>query len=89
MSGIDAALQAQFEKSVADSKNLPERPDNASLLKLYALFKQATEGDVAGDPPGAMDFVAMAKWKAREQLLGTSKADAMKAYVGLVDGLKG
>jgi len=89
MTHADASLTARFEQAVADSKSLPERPDNFSLLKLYALFKQATEGDVRGERPGAMDFVAMAKWKAREELLGTGTAEAMQKYIDLVAGLKG
>ena len=89
MTSADASLSARFEQAVADSKNLSERPDNFSLLKLYALFKQSTEGDVSGDPPGAMDFVAMAKWKAREELLGTGSAEAMQKYIDFVEGLKG
>jgi len=89
MTKVDAALQAQFEQAVAQSKNLPERPDNASLLKLYALFKQAGEGDVTDDRPGAMDFVALAKWNARDQLRGTSPAEAMGRYIALIEDLKG
>jgi len=85
----DATLQSEFEQAVARSKTLKQRPDNASLLKLYALYKQATEGDVAGAKPGALDFVAMAKWKAREELHGVSAAQAMRRYVDLVAELEG
>lgn len=89
MSNADATLQAQFEQAVAQSKSLEQRPDNASLLKLYALYKQASEGDVTGERPGAMDFVAAAKWNARAQLRGTSAADAMRSYIALVESLRG
>jgi diazepam-binding inhibitor (GABA receptor modulator, acyl-CoA-binding protein) len=89
MTDADAALKTRFEQAVAQSKNLAERPDNASLLKLYALYKQASEGDVSGERPGAMDFVALAKWNARAELSGTSTADAMRSYIALVESLGG
>ncbi|SPE35181.1 Acyl-CoA-binding protein [Burkholderiales bacterium] len=84
----DATLQSEFDQAVARSKTLKQRPDNASLLKLYALYKQATEGDVAGARPGAIDFVGLAKWKAREELLGVSATQAMRRYVALVAELE-
>lgn len=82
-------LQAQFDQAVADSKNLPERPDNMTLLKIYALFKQASAGDVEGKRPGFTDMVGRAKFDAWDALKGTSKEDAMKQYVDLITGLKG
>jgi len=82
-------LKAKFEQAVADSKNLPERPDNQTLLKLYALFKQASSGDVDDKRPGFTDMVGRAKWDAWNELKGTSADDAMKQYVGLIDDLKG
>jgi diazepam-binding inhibitor (GABA receptor modulating acyl-CoA-binding protein) len=82
-------LQAQFEQAVADSKNLPERPDNATLLKIYALFKQASEGDATGERPGFTDMVGRFKWDAWDALKGTSKEDAMQQYVDLITELKG
>jgi acyl-CoA-binding protein len=82
-------LKAKFEQAVADSKNLPERPDNQTLLKLYALFKQASSGDADGKRPGFTDMVGRAKWDAWNELKGTSADDAMKRYVGLIDDLKG
>lgn len=82
-------LKAQFEMAVADSKNLSERPDNATLLKLYALYKQATTGDVEGKRPGFTDMVGRAKWDAWNELKGTGANDAMKQYVGLIEDLKG
>jgi diazepam-binding inhibitor (GABA receptor modulating acyl-CoA-binding protein) len=82
-------LQAQFEQAVADSKNLPERPDNMTLLKMYALYKQASEGDSSGDRPGMTDMVGRFKWDAWAGLKGTSKEDAMQQYVDLITDLKG
>lgn len=82
-------LKAKFEQAVADSKNLPERPDNQTLLKLYALFKQASTGDVDGERPGFTDMVGRAKWDAWNELKGTAANDAMKQYVDLIDELKG
>ena len=82
-------LKANFEQAVADSKNLSERPDNQTLLKLYALYKQATTGDVEGKRPGFTDMVGRAKWDAWNELKGTSKDDAMKQYVSLIEDLKG
>ncbi|WP_334190461.1 acyl-CoA-binding protein [Noviherbaspirillum sp.] len=83
------SLQAQFDQAVADSKNLPDRPDNMTLLKIYALFKQASEGDVEGKRPGFTDMVGRAKWDAWDALKGTSKDDAMQQYVDLITELKG
>ena len=82
-------LKAKFEQAVADSKNLPERPDNQTLLKLYALYKQASTGDVEGKRPGFSDMVGRAKWDAWSEIKGTSNTDAMKQYVSLIDELKG
>jgi len=82
-------LRQQFDRAVADSKSLAERPDSATLLKLYALFKQAGSGDASGERPGITDFVAQAKWDAWNGLQGISSEDAMKRYVDLVNELKG
>ncbi len=82
------SLKDQFDAAVADSKTLPERPDNQTLLKLYALFKQATAGDVEGDRPGMTDFVNRAKWDAWKALEGKTSDEAMQAYIDLVEGLK-
>ena len=82
-------LKAKFEAAVADSKNLPERPDNATLLKLYALYKQASAGDVDGKRPGFTDMVGRAKWDAWNEIKGVGKDDAMKQYVSLIEDLKG
>ncbi|VVE88743.1 acyl-CoA-binding protein [Pandoraea bronchicola] len=81
-------LQARFDDAVAQSKTLPERPDNFTLLRIYALFKQGTEGDVSGTRPGMTDFVGRAKFDAWEMLKGKSKEEAQEAYVALVEELK-
>ena len=83
-----ADLKAQFEKAVADSKNLPEKPDNMTLLKLYALYKQASSGDVEGKRPGFTDMVGRAKWDAWNEIKGTDGKAAMKDYVDLIESLK-
>lgn len=83
-----ADLQAAFEKAQADSRNLPERPDNVTLLKIYALYKQATTGDANGERPGFSDMVGRAKWDAWNALSGTEREDAMQQYIDLVDELK-
>ncbi|HYA67042.1 MAG TPA: acyl-CoA-binding protein [Burkholderiaceae bacterium] len=88
MTTDETKLKTRFDQAVTRSKTLSQRPDNASLLKLYALYKQATEGDVTGERPGAMDFVAAAKWNAREQLRGTSAVEAMRRYIELVEDLE-
>jgi len=83
-------LKEQFEKAVTESRALPERPNNETLLQIYSLYKQATEGDVNTDPPSnPFDFVAKAKFQAWESLKGKSKEDAMKEYISLVNKLKG
>ena len=84
-----ADLSSQFEQAVADSKNLSERPDNMTLLKLYALYTQASAGDVDGKRPGFTDMVGRAKWDAWNELKGTGRDDAMNQYIALVDSLKG
>lgn len=82
------SLKDQFEAAVAGSKDLPERPDNATLLKLYALYKQGSAGDVDGKRPGFTDMVGRAKWDAWNELKGTSSDDAMQQYVDLIESLK-
>ena len=80
-------LQTQFEAAVANSKNLTERPDNMTLLKLYALYKQGSVGDNADKKPGFSDMVGRAKWDAWNGLKGTSSTDAMQQYVDLIESL--
>jgi diazepam-binding inhibitor (GABA receptor modulator, acyl-CoA-binding protein) len=82
-----ADLKTAFETAVADSRNLSERPDNATLLKLYALYKQATAGDNAEQKPGFGDMVGRAKWDAWNGLKGTPAEDAMQQYIDLVESL--
>ncbi|AEG91945.1 acyl-CoA-binding protein [Ramlibacter tataouinensis] len=82
-----ADLKAAFESAVANSKNLSERPDNATLLKIYALYKQATVGDVTEKKPGFGDMVGRAKWDAWNGLKGTSSEQAMQQYVDLIASL--
>ncbi|MDN3582043.1 acyl-CoA-binding protein [Mucilaginibacter flavus] len=78
-------LKETFEKAVADSKLLPSKPDNETLLRLYSLYKQATEGDINTDtPPGMFDFVAKAKYDSWLKLKGVTADDAMEQYVQLV-----
>jgi acyl-CoA-binding protein len=83
-----ANLKAAFEKAVAESKTLPEKPDNATLLKIYALYKQASAGDVEGKRPGFGDMVGRAKYDAWAAVKGKSANDAMQEYVDLIESLK-
>jgi diazepam-binding inhibitor (GABA receptor modulating acyl-CoA-binding protein) len=82
------SLQEQFEQAQADSKNLSERPDNMTLLKIYALYKQSSTGDADGKRPGFTDMVGRAKWDAWDAIKGTSKDDAMQQYIDLIEDLK-
>jgi diazepam-binding inhibitor (GABA receptor modulating acyl-CoA-binding protein) len=78
-----------FEQAAVAAKSLPQRPDDATMLKLYALYKQGTVGDVEGDKPGFFDFVGAAKYEAWEKLRGTDTATARQQYVDLVRKLGG
>jgi acyl-CoA-binding protein len=80
-------LKAAFEAAVAGSTKLSERPDNATLLKIYALYKQATQGDNSEKKPGFSDLVGRAKWDAWEKVKGTSTDDAMQQYIDLIQSL--
>jgi diazepam-binding inhibitor (GABA receptor modulating acyl-CoA-binding protein) len=82
-----AELKAAFEAAVANSKNLSERPDNGTLLKLYALYKQGSAGDVTGEKPGFSDMVARAKWDAWNKLKGTDTDEAKQQYIDLISEL--
>ncbi len=82
-----ADLKTAFEAAVAGSKKLTEKPDNATLLKIYALYKQATTGDNADKKPGFGDMVGRAKWDAWNQIKGTSTDAAMQEYVDLIGEL--
>lgn len=82
-------LQEQFEQAAAESKTLPEKPSNETLLQLYSLYKQSTEGDNNSEPPAnPFDFVAKAKYEAWLSLKGKSKEAAMQEYIHLVNKLK-
>jgi acyl-CoA-binding protein len=82
-------LKDKFEKAAEDIKKLTERPDNDTLLKLYALYKQGSDGDVSGAKPGFFDFVGTAKYEAWAKLKGMKSDDAMQKYVDLVTKLGG
>jgi diazepam-binding inhibitor (GABA receptor modulating acyl-CoA-binding protein) len=98
MTGVDADfhppetsmadLKSRFEQAITDSKSLPEKPDNMTLLKMYALYKQATGADADGTRPGFGDMVGRAKWDAWNGLKGKSADEAMQEYVDLVESLK-
>ena len=79
----------EFQSAVVAAKQLPEKPDDDTLLQLYALYKQSTEGDVSGEKPGFFDFVGQAKYDAWERLRGTPQNDAQERYVQLVRDLGG
>ena len=81
-------LKARFEKAAEDVRKLPERPDNDTLLKLYALYKQGSEGDVSGPKPGFFDFVNTAKYEAWSRLRGMRTDDARQKYIELVHQLE-
>ncbi len=83
-----ADLKKAFEAAMADSKNLTDRPDNATLLKIYSLFKQGSVGDNTDKKPGFTDMVGRAKWDAWNGLKGTDQNDAMQQYIDLIDSLK-
>lgn len=80
-------LNAKFEAAVAKSKKLTEKPDNATLLKIYSLYKQGSIGDNAEKKPGFADMVGRAKWDAWNKLKGTSGDDAKQQYIDLIESL--
>lgn len=82
-------LKSKFETSVFEVKQLAERPDNETLLNLYAIYKQATAGNVSGKRPGFTDFVGRAKYDAWAKLKDDTKEEAMQQYIALVEKLKG
>jgi acyl-CoA-binding protein len=81
-------LNAAFEAAVKNSTSISERPDNATLLKIYALDKQATEGDTEAKKPSFTDMVGRAKWDALEKLKDTSADDAKQQYIDLIESLR-
>ncbi len=80
-------LKARFEAAVAESKNLSERPDNMTLLKIYALYKQASAGAPTEPRPGFSDMVGRAKWDAWNALKDKSQDEAMQDYIDLIESL--
>ena len=80
-------LKSRFDAAVAQSKNLSERPDNATLLKIYGLYKQGTVGDNTEKKPGFGDMVGRAKWDAWNGLKGMSQDDAQQQYIDLIASL--
>ncbi len=88
MSHTPTSLEDRFQAAVDASRQLPERPDNATLLQIYALYKQGSEGDVTSERPGMTDFVARAKWDAWHALSGTPIDQARQRYVDLIESLQ-
>jgi acyl-CoA-binding protein len=84
-----SSLKIQFEKAAQEVQKLPRKPDNDTLLRLYALYKQATVGDVSGRRPGILDMVGQAKYDAWAKVKGQSRDEAMQAYIDLVSQLNG
>ena len=81
-------LNEEFEKAAAKAQTFTRRPSNMELLQLYALYKQATEGDVSGERPGGFDFKGIAKYDAWEELKGKSQDAAKQEYIDLVNRLE-
>ncbi|MFQ5979342.1 MAG: acyl-CoA-binding protein [Candidatus Heimdallarchaeota archaeon] len=85
---VEARIKGDFEVALDRVKNLPDQPPT-TLLKLYALYKQALQGDVTGKRPGRLDFRGRAKYDAWASKKGLSREEAMKAYTALVEKLEG
>lgn len=85
---MEAELESRFQTASVEVTQLPEAPDNLAKLRLYALYKQATQGDCTGSRPGMMDFVGRAKYDAWAALKGTSKEEGQEQYIALVQELK-
>lgn len=82
-------LKKQFEAAAAAVQGMSSRPGNDDLLALYALYKQATAGDVQGERPGFMDFAGGAKYDAWQKIQGMTADEAMAKYVDKVNALTG
>ncbi len=80
-------IEQEFEAAIKKADQLTQRPSNEDLLKLYSFYKQGTEGDIQGERPGGFDFKAIAKYDAWASLKGTTKDDAKRAYIHLIDTL--
>ena len=87
MAAAPKDLKASFQAATVAAKQTKKKPDNATLLKLYSYYKQASEGDVSGNPPGGFHFVAGAKFDAWNKLKGMSKDEAMQNYIKQVERL--
>ena len=85
---MSSDLETRFAAAAQSAQSLPTKPDNATLLQLYSLYKQATAGDVTGKRPGMTDFRGRTKYDAWAALQGTSKDKAMQSYIALVEQLK-
>jgi acyl-CoA-binding protein len=81
-------IDTRFRQAAAAAKQLQEKPDNDTLLQLYALYKQGSEGDVVGEKPGFFDFVGIAKFEAWEKLHGMDQDEAKQRYIDLVEKLR-
>lgn len=81
-------LQNAFRNAVEAAEKLPRRPSNEDLLRMYGLYKQATEGDISGDRPGGFDFKAIAKFDAWAEQKGKSKEEAMQTYINFIEKLQ-
>ena len=81
-------LANAFEQASQDAQQLASRPDNQTLLRMYALYKQGSIGDVTGDKPSMTGIVGFAKWSAWNKVKGMTNAEAQQAYVDLVEDLK-
>ena len=88
MNSTSDTLQAEFDAAVAASKELTQRPDNATLLKLYGLYKQGSAGDNSSTKPGFADLVGRAKWDAWAALKGTDPDEAKRRYIELIGSLE-
>jgi acyl-CoA-binding protein len=80
-------LKEAFEQAISKSRTLAQKPSNDILLKMYGLYKQATDGDVKGERPGGFDFKAIAKYEAWANQAGRSKEKAMQDYIDLIQSL--
>jgi diazepam-binding inhibitor (GABA receptor modulator, acyl-CoA-binding protein) len=83
-----AVTDKKFAAAANDVKKLTRRPDDEDMLRLYAMYKQGSEGDVQGERPGAFSFVDRAKYDAWAKLKGTDQTKARENYVKLVERLK-
>ena len=87
MAAAPKDLKTKFEAATTAAKHAKKKPDNATLLKLYSYYKQATDGDASGTRPGGFDFVGGAKHDAWSKLKGMSKDEAMQNYIKQVEKL--